>query len=41
MTQGMERPTLDHPKVADVVGGLVLLSISALLVVVAVFIAAG
>jgi hypothetical protein len=38
---GMERPTLERPNLTDVVGGLVLLTISALLVAVAVVIAAG
>jgi len=37
----MDRPTLDRPKVVDVVGGLVLLLLAALLVGVAVVIAAG
>jgi hypothetical protein len=37
----MQRPALSRPKAADVVGGLVLLTISALLVAVALFVAAG
>lgn len=37
----MERPTLDRPNLVDVVGSLVLLTIAALLVAVAVVIAAG
>jgi hypothetical protein len=37
----MQRPTLSRPNAADVVGGLVLLTIAALLVVVALFVAAG
>ena len=37
----MERPTLDRPNLVDVIGGLVLLAIAALLVVVAVLVAAG
>jgi hypothetical protein len=37
---GMERPILQRPKLADVIGGLVLLTIAALLVAVAVVVAA-
>jgi hypothetical protein len=37
----MQRPTVTRPSAADVVGGLVLLTVAALLVVVAVFVAAG
>jgi hypothetical protein len=37
----MERPTLERPNLTDIVGGLVLLTIAAMLVAVAVVIAAG
>jgi hypothetical protein len=37
----MQRPTVTRPSAADIVGGLVLLTIAALMVVVALFVAAG
>ncbi len=37
----MPRPSLTRPSAVDVVGGIALLTIAALLVVVAVFVAAG
>jgi hypothetical protein len=37
----MDRPTLERPRLVDVVGGLALLALAALLVAVALVIAAG